>query len=559
MEQHVRDAYDATRDFSRKAFRSACYAPFASLYFTPLGEVKLCCKSPYVLGNIATERLDDIWNGKRLRGMREALRNYRFQAGCQFCEWQIDSGRYHGSHTMVFEDLTVDEAEVTWPRQLEFVISNLCNYECIMCYGELSSRIRANRDRLPPLPMVYGDQFFEDLRKYLPHLETAKWHGGEPFLAPENYRTWDMMIADGMRPGFRAAVTTNASTYNAKVERVLAELPFDITVSIDGITQETLETVRIGSKHAQVMANVERFREYAAGRGTRVTFAICLMRQNWHEFADILRYADQRDIQVFINTVIEPENCSLFTLPLDEQRRILVQLEAAGESLSKELKINYPVFLDGVQSLRGNIAAAAAAAKDVPSVRKSWQAPVDHIAEAWQQIGAGAYAQAADTARKIAATDSRYYFARVVLAHALLRVKDLAGADQVLDEALQLTKRRSEAYVERAWLRLAQNRCIEGVADAVEARKLAMTTDAQFAAASAFAYLSGMAGDYVSSKATFDELIDLRPADPKPRIHRGWLQRHAGKLAEARLDAEEAVRLAPNDSEARTLLLSLRE
>jgi radical SAM protein with 4Fe4S-binding SPASM domain len=440
MEQHVIDAYDATRDFSRKAFRSGCYAPFSSLYFTPIGEVKACCKTPYVLGNIASERLDDIWNGKRAMAMRQALRNYRFQAGCHFCEWQIDSGRYQGSHTMVFEPLPIDDPEARWPRQLEFAISNLCNYECIMCYGELSSRIRANRERLPPLPMVYGDQFFLDLRKYLPHLVTAKWHGGEPFLAPENYRIWDMMIEDGMVPEFHAAVTTNASTYNAKVERVLAKLPFDITISIDGITKETLETVRIGAKHAQVMENVERFRQYALARGTKVTFAICLMRQNWHEFADILRYAEARNFLVYLNTVIEPENCSLFTLPLDEQRAILAQLEALDGSLQRELPLNYRVFQDGVQSLRGNIANAAGF--DVNTVRKAWKAPVDHIGDAWKQVGAGDYAGAAQTARKVDPTESRYYFALTVLSHALRRGGDLVGAESAVEEALRLSERR---------------------------------------------------------------------------------------------------------------------
>jgi MoaA/NifB/PqqE/SkfB family radical SAM enzyme/Tfp pilus assembly protein PilF len=551
MDASLRDAYDSTRDFSRKAFRSACYAPFSSLYFTPLGEVKMCCKSPYVLGNMATERLDDVWHGKRLKAMRHALRNYKFEAGCQFCQWQIESGRFQGAHTSVFEPLPIEDPEATWPRQLEFALSNLCNYECIMCYGELSSRIRANRDRLPPLPMVYGDQFFADLRKYLPHLHTAKWHGGEPFLAPENYRIWDMLIEDGTAPEFTAAVTTNASTFNAKIERVLEKLPFHVTISTDGITQETLEAVRVGSKHSQVMANIERFRQYAERRGTSVSLSVCLMRQNWHEFADILRYAEERGFLVYLNTVIEPEHCSLFTLPVDEQQAVLEKLEALDATLARDLKLNYPVFLDALQGLRGNIANVRRL--DVHAVRSSWQRPVDPISTAWELVGAGKYSDAAEQARKVPPTDTRYYFARTALAHALRRAGDLAGAEQVLVEAMALTKRRPEVFIERAWLRQAAGRLDEGIEDAKQALLLADGPEHEFGAQSALAFLHRERGHYAESKAAFDRMVALRPEDPKPRVHRGWLYEMAGQHTEAAGEVEAALRIAPGDAEAEDL------
>lgn len=557
MDPKLRDAYDATRDFRRKAFRSACYAPFSSLYFTPTGEVKMCCKSPYVLGNMATERLDDVWNGKRLKAMRQALRNYKFEAGCQFCQWQIESGRFRGAHTSVFEGLPVEDPEATWPRQLEFALSNLCNYECIMCYGELSSRIRANRERLPPLPMVYGDQFFADLRKFLPHLHTAKWHGGEPFLAPENYRIWDMMIEDGTAPEFTAAVTTNASTYNAKVERVLEKLPFHVTISTDGITKETLETVRIGAKHAQVMANIERFRQYAIGRGTSVSLAICLMRQNWHEFADILRYAEERGFPVYLNTVIEPENCSLFTLPVDQQQAVLEKLESLDATLARELPLNYPVFVDALQGLRGNIANARRL--DVHAVRDSWQKPVDPIGTAWELVGAGRFADAAEEARKVPATDTRYYFARTALAHALRRAGDLTSAGRVLDEAMALTKRRPEAFIERAWLLQASGRLAEGIEEAKQALLLSDKAELEFAAQSALAFLHREVGHYEESKRAFDRMIELRPGDPQPRVHRAWLFKMAGHTAEAVEEIEAALRIAPGNAEAEVLRKQLAQ
>ena len=88
MDPAIRQTYDATRDFSNKGFRAGCYAPFVSMYFNTFGDVIACCKNQtFVLGNIADQRLDDIWNGARIGVLCKALADYRFETGCEFCEW----------------------------------------------------------------------------------------------------------------------------------------------------------------------------------------------------------------------------------------------------------------------------------------------------------------------------------------------------------------------------------------------------------------------------------------------------------------------------------------
>ena len=259
MEESVIKNYDAQRDFSNKAFRSGCYAPFVSLYFSTRGDVLACCKNEtFVLGNVRKQRLDEIWKGGKISTLREALADYRFETGCEFCEWQIVGGAYRDAYPVIFEELPVESMEPEWPAMIEFAGSNTCNFECVMCYGELSSSIRAHRDGLPPLPKVYSEQFFQDLCKYLPYLRRAKFLGGEPFLASECFRIWDMMIEDGLKTPCH--VTTNGSQYNAKVERVLEALPVSISVSIDGATKETLEKVRVNARYEELMENVHRFR-----------------------------------------------------------------------------------------------------------------------------------------------------------------------------------------------------------------------------------------------------------------------------------------------------------
>lgn len=80
------------------------------------------------------------------------------------------------------------------------------------------------KEGLPPLAPAYGDDFFTDLGRYLPHAKYLAFLGGEPFLQKECYRIWDMLI--DMDLEIPCHVTTNGSIYNDRIERLLQRLPF---------------------------------------------------------------------------------------------------------------------------------------------------------------------------------------------------------------------------------------------------------------------------------------------------------------------------------------------
>jgi hypothetical protein len=212
-----------------------------------------------------------------------------------------------------------------------------------MCNGEWSSSIRTRREKLPPLPKVYGDAFFEDLRRYLPHLKRMRFLGGEPFLAPEHFRIWEMAIEMGATP--EVHVTTNGTQYNAKVERILKHFPVSISVSMDGVTPETMESVRRNAEYAQVHENVRRFREYAKERGTWFGLTYCLMPANWHEFGDYLLMADEWDCDVVVNTVLHPPEHSFYAMPSDELATYVEGLRRQGERVLSQLGRNREVWL----------------------------------------------------------------------------------------------------------------------------------------------------------------------------------------------------------------------
>lgn len=288
---------------------TVCRAPAVSLYFEVTGAVMACCHNRFhPLGTVPEDSIGGIWRGDAIRALRASLDQDDLGHGCHACAFEIAAGNRDGSTAATFDQFTAG----AWPTRMEFALSNRCNLACVMCNGTNSSRIRAERERLPPLASPYGDTFFTQLEPFLPHLRQARFYGGEPFLIREYQRIWDLMIAGGSTT--ECNVTTNGTIRSPRVEAVLDALPFSIGVSLDGMTAATVESIRLGASFDAVMANIDWFRDYCERKGTWFGLTYCLMTSNWHEFADFLLYAEYIDAGVAVNRVVQPTRFSLFHL-----------------------------------------------------------------------------------------------------------------------------------------------------------------------------------------------------------------------------------------------------
>ena len=340
---------DDGRDFSDKGLRSACYSPFATFDLDPRGNVQPCCvNTGYPLGNVGEERLLDIWHGPRAVAMRDALRRYDLSYGCGSCRWQIEHGK-DVPLARKYDQHAVPADGVMWPVEIGFALSNTCNLECVQCNGEYSSRIRSRREHRPALKSPYGDQFFEDLRAFLPHLRVARFVGGEPFITPETYRVWDLLVEMGLTPN--CDVTTNGTVWNARVERLLEALPTSISMSIDSPHKATFEAIRVNADFDEVMANSIKFRDYCARAGTYFAISHCLMRNNWWEFPDMLMLAESWGTRVFTSTVFN-DPFTLYKAPLDELAEVVATLEARDDEMRRVLDLNRGVWEGELDQLR---------------------------------------------------------------------------------------------------------------------------------------------------------------------------------------------------------------
>lgn len=353
--------YDSQRDFSLKSFRSACYAPFVSLDFFTTGQVQVCCENYFrPVGNVKTDSLKAIWTGQAIQHLREALKRYDFGLGCQTCETAILRGGRPFS--LNYEWHPADEAN-PWPRIMNFRLSNVCNFACVMCSDLLSSVIRRDRTKQHPLPRVYHEAFFQELWKFLPHLESMWFAGGEPFLIQEHLRIWDQLIQTG-NTNVHVAISTNGSIWNDAISNYLDRLALvHLLISIDGATKETFEKVRIGANFDVVMENLKHFapvvkktrlRGSASPAPGEFSFAYCLMPINAHEMPDVFLMAEDWGADVYVNVVTIPESCTFMSRPPDEILQAHSSLRKAFDRIQPRLsKINAQRYLQACTTVLG--------------------------------------------------------------------------------------------------------------------------------------------------------------------------------------------------------------
>lgn len=330
-----------------------CRAPWVSMRLSPNGVVQACCvNDAYPLGSIGRGSLQSIWWGERAENLRRAMADADFSLGCQGCGDPRAIGLRAQTLAVDYDHFDLPAA-ITWPQHIEFALSNTCNLQCVQCDGELSSAIRAQRERRPPLVSAYGEAFFDELSAFLPHLRAATFIGGEPFLMRETRRVWDMLLELDDPP--EVWVTTNGTVWDDRVERYLHGLKMGVSLSIDGVSPDTIAGIRVGADPHAVLANRDRFLAATRSYGRDFKLNYCVMPQNWREYLPFLLEAERLGVRVYAARVQRPAEHSLFELPASQLAEVVAGLAEQGAERAHELVLNRDVWDGTVAELAAHL------------------------------------------------------------------------------------------------------------------------------------------------------------------------------------------------------------
>ena len=349
--------------------KAPCLAPSSSLYFSRDGSITACCYNrKFKLGQYPDDLPSKVWNSERRLELLKAFNTGKLVKGCEGCAELIEAGNVENVLAKNFDryaefpfwslpgrllkaftkgippfwnQLKAEGRRVKYgpglhfrvsekPKLLEFELSNICNLECAMCFGDFSSSIRKNRDHLPPLPEVYDSGFIEDLDHFLPHIWEAKFYGGEPFLIPIYFEIWDRIRKHN--PNARIHITTNGTILNHKVRKVLEQLNVHLILSIDSFQIATYEPLRKNANFERVSAHIDYFDQVIKSKKRTMVISICPTIINAHEIPEIVNQCNQRDWHLHFNTVWWPEELSRRKAPKEWLSSLVEQYQDAFEA-----------------------------------------------------------------------------------------------------------------------------------------------------------------------------------------------------------------------------------
>ncbi len=191
-----------------------CILKSISLNIEVNGNVTVCCFSnkPYILGNIKTSTIKEIWTSYKLQEFRKSNSTQAIQH-CQSCydieekgskSWRLRVNESHRNNSN--NSLT-----------LNIRFSNRCNFKCRTCGPDLSSSWRSeikkntNRTSTNVITSYKPDNPISvQILDVLNEVNCIYFAGGEPLLDPDHIET--LRVISNNIPNIQVKYSTNLST-----------------------------------------------------------------------------------------------------------------------------------------------------------------------------------------------------------------------------------------------------------------------------------------------------------------------------------------------------------
>lgn len=209
---------------------------------------------------------------------------------------------------------------------MDFMPSNYCNYECIMCFGAASSSRSTFEIKVLGYDKIIKEDKIEvrDFHKLLETLEILNFTGGETLLQTQVHEVIDYLVEYDLAKNISVSLLTNASKYP---EPLLAKFEqfknVFYMVSIDGIN-DVIEYQRRGAKWSTVEETaLKLFNEF----GCVVNYVLTAI--NVFSFLDFVSWIEKHKInKVFISLVYDrTKHLSVSVIPLELKEQLLIKLK----------------------------------------------------------------------------------------------------------------------------------------------------------------------------------------------------------------------------------------
>lgn len=229
-----------------------CPMPWTGLMYNFDGKVKNCIRSVerMPIGNLQNTNIQQIVNSDINVSRQQAILERKPVESCQTC-YELERGK---------KDFNIISDRIFYMRELKHIPvdtyslgnfdlqtvdirwSNLCNFACVYCSPEFSSKWAAERGISSPTPTQHQ---VEEFKNYIydraPTLKHVYLAGGEPLLIKEN-----LELLKKLNPDVHLRINTNLSKVDTKIfEEVCKFKNVHWIVSVESLEEE-YEYIRYG-------------------------------------------------------------------------------------------------------------------------------------------------------------------------------------------------------------------------------------------------------------------------------------------------------------------------
>lgn len=168
------------------------------------GVIKSCCVSNIPFGNINTQSLSEIWEGKPVKSLREKFLRGEQDKRCRVCrKLEETGGKSIRQETFEkFSHINAGSEKSSLPIYFDIRFSNQCNLRCRTCWHGNSSAWFAEAKALGRnmgASAVFQNikdfnRFIEDAGEAVIQAKEIYFAGGEPLTTPEHYLLLEYLI-----------------------------------------------------------------------------------------------------------------------------------------------------------------------------------------------------------------------------------------------------------------------------------------------------------------------------------------------------------------------------
>ena len=361
---------------------TSCVLPWTQLIVRPDGLATFCCDVPDPLtvggrlGDIATDRFEDLWNAPELVGTRAAMARGERPAGCAVC-WkreaegtmsrriQMNQAYRQAGGALDVDTLPIVGADTGYrldraPSWFILDLGNTCNLKCRSCSPTYSSSIGADQvhrtwiaqdqrardaNAAPAGPLPEGaNAWFRDVDRTADMIAAGAHEnalltlmGGEPFLIKQTWQLLEALTERGVAKNIFVGLSTNGQWRSKKLVELARHFRgFNVSVSIDG-HGPTYEYLRHGASWERLLETLD----WLTGlEGVSVAATPTLQNVNALEMVPMFRMFDSYELQTVYNVVTYPARLSPTNLPPNVRQAAVERLDAYLASECREVNAN---------------------------------------------------------------------------------------------------------------------------------------------------------------------------------------------------------------------------